>query len=92
MIWDQVGDQVGGQVWEQVWDQIWDQIWDQVGDQVWATSYWAINIHFDLGISHWFGDFLKLGVMVIFVNGKVKIFGKKGKYLGEYDQKEIFGR
>lgn len=27
-------------------------------------------------------------VMVIFVKGKVKVFGKKGKFLGEYDQKE----
>jgi hypothetical protein len=27
--------------------------------------------------------------MPIFVNGKMKIFGKKGMYLGEYDEKEF---
>jgi hypothetical protein len=27
--------------------------------------------------------------MVIFVQGKIKIFGKKGKYLGEYDKKDL---
>jgi hypothetical protein len=60
-----------------------------VWDQVLAVSYWAINIHFDLGIKHWFGDFLKFGVMLIFVNGKVKVFGKNGKYLGEYGEEEL---
>ncbi len=96
-VWNQVGDQVGdqvrNQVWNQVGDQVGDQVWDQVGDQVWnqvwATSYWAINLHFELGIKHWFGDFLKLGVMVIFVQDKVKFFGKKGKYLGEYTKEEL---
>ena len=88
-LWDQVGDQVRAQVGAQVRAQVGDQVWDQVWDQVGATSYWAVNIHFDLGISHWFGDLLKLGVMIIFVQGKVKIFGKKGKYLGEYNESEF---
>ena len=102
---DQVGDQVGVQVWaqvrdqvldqirdqvrDQVLDQIRDQVWDQVLAQVWATSYWAVNIHFELGCSHLFGDFLSLGIMPIFMNGKMKVFGKKGKYLGEYDMSEF---
>ena len=103
---DQVWDQVEDQVWDQVRNQVWDQVEDQVGYQVGyqvrsqvrsqvgyqvrATSYWAINIRYNLGVSHWFGEFLKLGVVAVFVNGKVKIFGKKGKYLGEYDQEEFF--
>lgn len=101
----QVRDQVGSQVWAQVRDQVWDQVRDQVVAQVWAqagyqvgdqvgaqvdtTSFWAVNIHFELGVSHWFGDFLSLGIMPIFVNGKMKVFGKKGKYLGEYDMSEF---
>jgi hypothetical protein len=60
-----------------------------VWNQVRITSYWAVNIHFNLGISHWFGDLLKLGVMIIFVQGKIKVFGKKGKFLGEYDKKDF---
>ena len=67
----------------------WAQVWDQVRDQVGATSYWAINLRFSLGLSHWFGDFLKLGVMIVYVQGKAKIFGKKGVYLGEYDQSDL---
>jgi hypothetical protein len=27
--------------------------------------------------------------MVVFVQGKVKVFGKKGKFLGEYDRKDF---
>lgn len=80
------------QVWGQVRGQVRDQVWGQVGDQVGTASYWALNIYFNLGISHWLGEFLKLGVMVIFVNGKVKVFGKKGKYLGEYDESEIINQ
>lgn len=100
-VWDQVraqvGAQVGAQVRAQVRDQVGAQVWAQVRDQVWAqvraqvgaTCYWAVNIHFELGVSHWFGNLLSLGVMPIFVSGKVKFFGKKGKYLGEYDEKDL---
>jgi O-acetyl-ADP-ribose deacetylase (regulator of RNase III) len=92
-VWNQVGDQVWNQVWDQVGDQVRDQVWnqvrDQVWDQVWATSYWAVNVEFSLGLSHWFYDFLKLGVMLIFVQGKIKVFGKKGVFLGEYSKEEV---
>ena len=88
-VWAQVRAQVGDQVWDQVWDQVRDQVRDQVGDQVWATSYWAVKVTLGLPIKHWFFDFLKLGVMVVFVQGKIKVFGKRGKYLGEYDQKDF---
>ena len=86
----QVLDQVRVQVWYQVGDQVLDQVGDQVLDQVWAVSYWSVNTHFELGVSHWFGDFLKLGIMPVFIGGKMKVFGKKGKYLGEYDEKDVF--
>jgi hypothetical protein len=81
--------QVRNQVRNQVWNQVGNQVWNQVRNQVGATSYWAIKLYFGLPISHWFGDFIKLGVMIIFVNGKIKVFGKKGKYLGEYDEKDL---
>jgi hypothetical protein len=90
---NQVGDQVWNQVWNQVGDQVWNQVRNQVRNQVWnqvrTTSYWAIKVVLGLPIKHWFFNFLKLGVMIVFVEGKVKVFGKKGKYLGEYDQKEF---
>jgi len=88
-VWDQVRGHVGSQVGSQVWSQVGSQFWSQVGSQFGATSYWAVNIHFELGISHWFGDFISLGIMPIFVDGKMKVFGKKGKYLGEYDMKDF---
>jgi len=28
--------------------------------------------------------------MIVFIKGKAKVFGKKGKYLGEYDEKKLF--
>jgi len=99
---DQVGVQVGDQVWNQVWNQVRDQVGDQVGDQVWnqvrvqvrdqvwAVSYWGIKVALNLPIKHWFFDFLKLGIMIVFVKGKAKIFGKQGMYLGEYDEKDLF--
>ena len=88
-LWAQVWDQVRDQVWAQVRDQVGAQVWAQVGGQVRATSYWAMNIYFSLGIIHPFFDFLKLGVMVVFLKGKVKVFGKKGKFLGEFDESEL---
>ena len=85
-----VRDQVRDQVWDQVRDQVRDQVWDQIWDQVGAVSYWGIKVALSLPIKHWFFDWLKLGIMVIFVRGKAKVFGKKGMYLGEYDEKDLF--
>ena len=69
--------------------QVGDQVRDQVRDQVYSTSYWGIKVTLGLPIKHWFFDFLKLGVMIVFVQGKVKVFGKKGKFLGEYDEADF---
>ena len=65
------------------------QVWDQVRDQEYSTSYWGVKVALNLPIKHWFFDWLKLGVIIVIVNKKVKIFGKKGKFLGEYDEREI---
>lgn len=73
----------------QVGAQVGAQVWDQVRAQVWATSYFAVSVHFELGITNWFSKLLELGVMLIFVQGKIKVFGKKGKYLGEYNESEL---
>ena len=86
---DQVGAQVGGQLWDQVGGQVGGQVRGQVRGQVWATSYRGVKIALNLPIKHWFFDFLKLGVMIVFVKGKIKVFGKKGMYLGEYDDSEF---
>ena len=94
-VWDQVGAQVraqvGDQVWAQVraqvWAQVGDQVRDQVGNQVWAQvgaiAYFAIKLFLDLPYEHPVFDLIRLGVIVVNVNGKYKIFGKNGKYLGE---------
>ena len=84
-----LGAQYGANMMKNKGDQVRGQVWDQIGDQVWATSYWAVKITLGLPIKHWFFDFLKLGVMILFVSGKVKVFGKKGKFLGEYDEEEF---
>ena len=65
--------------------QVGAQVWDQVG----AVSYWGVKVSLGLPIKHWFFDFLKLGIMIIFVKGKIKVFGKNGKYLGEYNQSDL---
>jgi hypothetical protein len=94
---DQLDDHITSHISDQLDLKIYDKIgydapckvFDQFATQVLATSYCAINIYFKLGITHPFFEFLKLGVIVIFINGKVKIFGKKGKYLGEYREDEL---
>ena len=86
-VWAQVRAQVRDQVWDQVRDQVWDQGGDQVGAQVWAQvgaiAYFAIKLFLDLPYEHPVFDLIRLGVIVVNVNGKYKIFGKNGKYLGE---------
>ncbi len=101
-VWDQVGaqvrDQVGAQVRAQVGAQVraqvgaqvraqaWAQVWDQVGDQVWVCAYHAIIEFFGLDYDHPAFEFIRLGIIVIKVVGKFKVFGKNGKFLGEFDE------
>ena len=81
---DQVGDQVWAQVWDQVGDQVGDQVWDQVWDQVRVCAYHAIKEFFNLDYDHPAFNLIRLGIMVVRVKGIFKVFGKNGKYLGEF--------
>jgi len=86
-VWDQVGDQVwaqvGGQVGDQVRDQVGDQVRDQVWGQIWVCAYYAIKLFMNLQYEHPAFDLIRLGIMVVKVQDKYKVFGKNGKYLGE---------
>jgi len=92
-VWYQVGDQVGAQVRAQVGDQVWAQVWDQVGDQVgaqvwaqvWVCAYHAVKEFFNLDYDHPAFELIRLGIMVVKVLGKFKVFGKSGKFLGEFE-------
>jgi hypothetical protein len=81
----QVGDQVGAQVWDQVGDQVWDQARAKVGDQVWVAAYFAVKNFLNLDYDHPAFELIRLGIMVVNVLGKVKVFGKNGKFLGEFE-------
>ena len=98
-VWEQVGERVRAQVGEQVWaqvreqvrdqvgDQVWEQVWEQVWDQVYICAYHAVAEFMKLKYNHPAFDLVRLGVMVIAVANKYKVFGKAGKFLGEYDVK-----
>jgi len=93
---DQVGDQVRAQVGDHVWAQVGAQVWAQVGaqvgdqvrDQVWVCSYKTIADFFNIDYDHPAFELVRLGIMVVNILGKFKIFGKGGKYLGEVDSKK----
>jgi hypothetical protein len=72
-------------VWDQVWDQVGAQVWDQVGAQVRVCSYRAVTDFFNLDYDHPAFQLIRLGIMAINVLGKIKVFGKNGKFLGEVD-------
>ena len=80
-VWAQVGDQVGAQV----GDQVGAQDGDQVGDQVRVCAYQAVAEFFNLDYDHPAFDLIRLGIMVVNVLGKFKVFGNGGKYLGEVE-------
>ena len=84
----QVGDQVWAQVGAQVWAQVGAQVGDQVRDQVWVCSYKTIADFFNIDYDHPAFELVRLGIMVVNILGKFKIFGKGGKYLGEVDSKK----
>jgi hypothetical protein len=85
-VWAQVRAQVWDQVWAQVRAQVWDQVWDQVGAQVWVIAYYAVKLFVALPYEHPAFDLIRLGIMVVNVAGKYKVFGKMGKFLGEIDK------
>jgi hypothetical protein len=77
----QVGAQVGDQVGAQVRDQVRAQVWAQVG----ITAYYAVKEFLNLNYEHPAFDLIKLGIFIVKVENKFKIFGDKGKYLGEFE-------
>jgi hypothetical protein len=87
-VWDQVWTQVGDQVWDQVRDQVWDQVRDQVGDQVRVCAYYAVKLFMNLPYEHPAFDLTRLGIIVVNTFGKIKVFGKGGKFLGEFEDDE----
>lgn len=66
--------------------QVWAQVGDQVGDQVWICAHYAIKTFMGLDYDHPAFDLIRLGIMAINVLGKFKVFGKAGKFLGEFDE------
>jgi hypothetical protein len=100
-VWEQVWDQVWGQVWDQVWEQAGAQVWAQVreqagaqvgdqvreqaGAQVGVIAYYAIKLFMKLDYEHPVFDLARMGIIVVKVAKKLKVFGKAGKYLGEID-------
>ena len=89
-VWDSVGDSVwdsvGASVWDSVGDSVWDSVWDSVRDSVYIVSYYAIKEFMDSDYEHPVFDLIRMGVIIVFLNGKIKIYGKDGIFLGEYDE------
>ncbi len=87
-VWNSVRNSVGNSVWNSVWASVWDSVWDSVGNSVRGQSaicgYHAINKFLKLGIEHPAFDLVELGVIVVQTGGMVKVYGKKGKFLGEF--------
>jgi hypothetical protein len=91
-VWNSVRDSVRDSVWASVRDSVWNSVWASVGDSVWNSvggqsaicGYHAINKFLKLGIEHPAFDLVELGVIVVQTGGMVKVYGKKGKFLGEF--------
>ena len=69
--------------------QVRAQVGAQVGAQVWAQvgiiTYYAISKLLGLDYDHPAFELIRLGVIVVSIQGKFKVFGKEGKYLGEIE-------
>ena len=69
----------------QVGVRVWDQVRAQVRAQVYCCAYYAVKKFMKLDYEHPVFDLIRLGVMVVSVMGRYKVFGKNGKYLGEIE-------
>lgn len=89
------GNSVGNSVWNSVWDSVRASVGDSVWDSVWGQSaicgYHAINKFLKLGIEHPAFDLVELGVIVVQAGGMVKVYGKKGRLLGEFTEEVKIG-
>ena len=88
-VWAQLRAQLRAQVGDQVGDQLRAQVRDQLRDQVGIITYWAIKDFFNLDYNHPAFDVIRLGIIIIVVGSKFKVFGKNGKYLGLIDIEEV---
>ena len=48
-------------------------------------AYYAVKLFMGLSYEHPAFDLIRLGIIVVSVLGKIKVFGKGGKFLGEFD-------
>ena len=80
-----LGESVGDQVRDQVRAQVGAQVGAQVWAQVWVCAYHAVKEFFNLDYDHPAFELIRLGIMVVKVLGKFKVFGKSGKFLGEFE-------
>ena len=58
---------------------------DQVRAQVYTISYFAVKEFLNLDYEHPGFDLIRMGVIVVKINKKFKVFGKNGKHLGNID-------
>jgi len=63
--------------------QIGAQVRAQIRAQVWIIVYYAIKLFMGLKYEHPAFDLIRLGIVVVRINDRLKIFGKNSKYLGE---------
>ena len=96
-VWPSVWDSVRTPVWASVSEAVWHSVWpsvseavrDSVWDSVWAQShiagYKAIVSFLKLDFDCPAFNLIRLGIIVVKIPYKFKIFGKNGKYLGEID-------
>jgi hypothetical protein len=82
---NQFGSQFGNQVEYQSGNQFGSQFGNQVWDQVGITAYFAVKEFLNLDYDHPAFDLIRLGVFVIKVLDRFKVFGKNGKFLGEFN-------
>ena len=72
------------QVGAQFRDQVGAQVGAQFRTQVYLCAHYAVKLFMNLSYEHPAFDLIRLGIMVVKVQDKYKVFGKNGKYLGEF--------
>lgn len=89
IIWHDFFDRV--LCYEEQWQdaRIESDLWRVMWDYKRATAGSYIKERENLPIKHWFFDFLKLGVIVIFDGDRIRIYGKDAEYIGEYNIKDF---
>jgi len=92
-IWPFIGNFVRASIWNCVGDPVrasvrasfWNCVGDPTGDSVVIISYYAIKLFMNFEYEHPVFDLIRLGIIVIKVDNKFKVFGKNGTFLGEFN-------